>query len=495
VGGSAPQALGDLAVGATLEQLEELVGKWFSGTDLPLDTAPGELGRFSYSRVDAPLYGPAGPRMFNINQGYQGDCFLLASLAEVAKFHPSAITSMITDNGNDTYGVRFYVDGVARYVTVDNELVAGGTLFNRLVDSARDGMWASIVEIAFAEVQTQGNITGGDHGDWNSFDAIDGGSAAHALEAITGATKITAFGGQPDSSTWNAARYNQSLKETGRTDGLSSASVLSTVAADLLVGDDVDLGSNTDAWVHGRQTLVSGHELSIYGYDATTGKLQIRNPWGEPWPGDRGANRTYYTKFEVSLQTLLSHGDTITTDNMGTKTSVSDASVVAAAALQTMTQVKSFSVEDSVARIDAGLPELLSDSKLNSVAATGTNGADTLDLTGLSAAATINMDGNSDTAELHAHSIDLGSGYDSVTLGSGGATIDYSFDGGGVEYVSNFSAAHDLLSLSLNGGSLQESFVDKGVWISSTTDPSEGVFLADVRSAHVTVSHGTATVT
>ena len=51
--------------------------------------------------------------------------------------------------------------------------------------------------------------------------------------------------------------------------------------------------------------------MSIYGYDAATGMLEIRNPWGT-------ANRqTWDTTFEVSLSTLLAAGDIITTDNIG----------------------------------------------------------------------------------------------------------------------------------------------------------------------------------
>jgi hypothetical protein len=46
----------------------------------------------------------------------------LSTLAEVALQDPSAIKSMITNNGNGTYGVRFFVDGRAEYVTVNNEL-------------------------------------------------------------------------------------------------------------------------------------------------------------------------------------------------------------------------------------------------------------------------------------------------------------------------------------------------------------------------------------
>jgi len=406
---------------------------------------------------------------------------------------------MITNNDNGTFGVRFYVDGVARYVTVDRELADGGTEFNSATN-----IWASIVETAFAEAQDQGLITGntGDnqYNYGNSFSTIgNGGQSANALEAITDATEITTFYANRSTSTWDPYFYDQSLTETGHDAGLSAASALSTLAADLSVGDDVDLNSATNAkFSNGKRTLIDDHVMSIYGYDAATGKLEVRNPWGVS-PGQNWA-----TTFEVGLGALLSDGDSITVDNVGGATSVKDASVVAASGLQTMAQVASFSVTESVDHIDAGLSELILDSKLASVTAIGTKGADALNLTGLNVATIIEMDGNSDEASVSgyrpglgiASSLNLGHNYDSVTLGSGHATIDYSFGAaGGVEYVSDFSAIHDLLSISLLGGSLEQTFVNGGDWITSSTDLSHGVFLADVMSAQkVTLSHGIATV-
>ena len=65
--------------------LNELVGKWFFGTDLPA-TAPGT----SYSVVAGPLYGdnpdPAQdvPTSKDMAQGGMGDCYLIAALGAIA---------------------------------------------------------------------------------------------------------------------------------------------------------------------------------------------------------------------------------------------------------------------------------------------------------------------------------------------------------------------------------------------------------------------------
>ena len=65
---------------------------------------------------------------------------------------------MITNNGNNTYGVRFFVNGTAEYVTVNNDLADGGTEFNSATD-----IWASLIEKAYAQTQASGVITGNTH--------------------------------------------------------------------------------------------------------------------------------------------------------------------------------------------------------------------------------------------------------------------------------------------------------------------------------------------
>ena len=95
-----------------------------------------------------------------------------------------------------------------------------------------------------------------------------------------------------------------------------------------------------------------------------------------------------------------------------------------------------------------------------------------------------------------ATSLSLGSGCDSVALGAGSTAIDVALGAtGGVEDVTAFSSAYDLLSVALNGGSLQQTLVNGGDWISSSTDLTHGVFLAGVSSPQKTsVSGGVATI-
>ncbi|MGD0633651.1 MAG: putative Ig domain-containing protein [Beijerinckiaceae bacterium] len=327
-GGAASSiALGNLTAGSSATQLSDLIGKWFLGTDLPSSKVMmSGVSTFSvsYSASSSPLFAASGPSMNDVNQGYLGDCYLLSSLAEVAKQNSGLISSMFTSNGNNTYGVRFYVDGVAEYVTVNTSLPDGGDVFNFGTD-----IWASLAEKAYAQLQTGGAVTGNTVNDGNSFSTIgNGGCPEYALEEITGASAITDF--DASKSSWTTVVYNSSLQETSYSSGSSTSAVLSTLASDLSKGDDLVLSSDTSATdSSGKTTLVADHAMSIYGYDSTTGELEIRNPWGT------AAGQTWDTTFEVSLTTLLSDGDTITADNVGTGSSSVTAPVLTA---QTATQ-------------------------------------------------------------------------------------------------------------------------------------------------------------
>jgi hypothetical protein len=325
-GSTTASTLGNLKVGSTVTQLTQLTGKWLLGTDLPSSSvtmSPTKL-TFQYQTNSNSLFGASGPSVNDINQGYLGDCYLLSTLAEVASQHASAITSMITNNGNNTYGVRFYVNGQAQYVTVSNTLAAGGNLFN-----SGTNIWGSIVEQGYAQLQAGGNVTGNTRaGSTNSFTSIgNGGYPAYALEEITGASAITSFYG--NGSSWTGYVQNASMNYISSTSNISSSSLLSTLVSDLAAGDDLILSSYTNATDSaGKTTLVASHAMSIYGYNSKTGNLQIRNPWGTM------KGQSWDTTFEVSLSTLLSAGDVITVDNVGgtPKATTSSPSALAATA-------------------------------------------------------------------------------------------------------------------------------------------------------------------
>jgi hypothetical protein len=104
------EPLGDLSADSTQTQLNDLIGKWFLGTDLPAPVFDGVPAGTSISYVNDtdPLFGANGtPTINDINQGQLGDCYLLASLAEIAQDQPSAIDSMFADNGDIWHQVLY----------------------------------------------------------------------------------------------------------------------------------------------------------------------------------------------------------------------------------------------------------------------------------------------------------------------------------------------------------------------------------------------------
>lgn len=318
-------ALGNLAIGAKATQLSELIGKWFLGTDLPSATVTmsgASTFRVSSSTVNAPLFAAGGPSFNDVNQGYLGDCYFLASCAELAHQNANAISGLFTNNGNGTYGVRLYDNGQAEYVTVNASLANGGAIFNHSSD-----LWACLLEKAFAQFQAINLETGNSVNYGNSYSTIgNGGMPADALEALTGASNFANY--YANGSSWVNFGQNAALTYTSETLGLSTSAVQAALVKDLSIGDDVILCSYTNAYDSaGRQTLVANHALSIYGFDAATNMFEIRNPWGT------AAGQYWDTVFEVSLSTLLRDGDMITVDNAGGSLASTSASAALGAGL------------------------------------------------------------------------------------------------------------------------------------------------------------------
>jgi hypothetical protein len=162
----------DVQTNMSATQFEsDLVGRWFLGTVAPTarfdDDGTGQTYYLSYTQVQGTLFGSAGQaRIGDIDQGYLGDCAFLSALG--ATFGPqysdagnqssSVINSMIIDNGDNTYTVRFYSNSEAEYVTVDRRLATyNGELFGASANGSSEPnnssniLWAPLVERAYAQ--------------------------------------------------------------------------------------------------------------------------------------------------------------------------------------------------------------------------------------------------------------------------------------------------------------------------------------------------------
>jgi Calpain family cysteine protease len=273
--GGAPTAteLGDLTAASSQTQADDLIGEWFLGANLPSLslTAVGQANLSpAYRNSTLPLYGPSGaPTSQDVNQGYLGDCYFLSSLGDIALKDPSAIESMITSNGNGTYGVRFMVDGQPDYVTVNSELPvmgagyqwANGSTLEFANGSADD--WVGLVEKAYAELNAQ---TSAPHGmelnsASDSYQGIAAGNAS-ALTLVTGQSE-TGYALNPQDSAG------------------ALASIMSSLASSFSAGEEVLM--STPASSSGN--LVGDHMYMITGVNAATDTFTIQNPWNSAYSG------------------------------------------------------------------------------------------------------------------------------------------------------------------------------------------------------------------
>jgi subtilase family serine protease len=238
--------IGNLSANSTASQMTSLIGKWFLGSDRP-DTS------YTYQYASGSLF-QNGVSYQDINQGSVGNCYFLAGLAATAFRTPSTIQNMFIDNGDNTYTVRFYNNGVADYVTVDRYLptTSWGTFIYAhqsasnwgKYNDATNELWVALAEKAYAQLNESGWI-GQDN--TNSYEGISGGWEGAAIKHITGLT-----------ASYKSLNFDSMV--TAFTNGkfMTVGSKDSGVAAN----------------------VAANHAYTVVGYNSTTQKFKLFNPWG-----------------------------------------------------------------------------------------------------------------------------------------------------------------------------------------------------------------------
>ena len=297
-GNTTSVALGNLQVGTTTTQMSELIGKWFLGTDLPDPSLPAgsDWSLQGYSPVAGPLYSSTGAASINdVCQGGDGDCEFLAGLIDVVVNHPQLLSSMIVNNGNGTYGVRFSVNGQEVWETVNDELptYGGGNLdYAHNYNEQDTAMWAALVEKAYAQLSSSGLIG---HPAINSYNNISADPPTDVFENLTNSTNVTYY--LSNQAGWSSEK--------------------STFIAALDSDDDIILeipADSPDTYDGaGNIQLLSDHAFAVLGYDSATGDFIVRNPWGNSYPG-----QNWDVQFEVSLATIANEDGDFVIDNSGT---------------------------------------------------------------------------------------------------------------------------------------------------------------------------------
>jgi len=244
------QALGNLAAGASALHLQDLVNKWFLGLDEPVAASST-----TYAYAAGTLFGSGGPSYTDVVQGDVGDCYFCAALAEVAAEDPAAIRSMFIDNGDGTYTVRFYDNGVADYVTVNRYFPerSNGTFFyanwwDDSLSNTSNVLWVALAEKAYAELAASG---------WSRPDA------ANSYAALTNGWEGTVL---------NQVANIQATSQLLAANSATETALRSAVAAGRMVA--IDSNASTAS------PVVSDHVYVVLSYDSATQTFLTYNPWG-----------------------------------------------------------------------------------------------------------------------------------------------------------------------------------------------------------------------
>jgi hypothetical protein len=261
------------------------------------DPRPAAAAAYSPAPASDVLFGSGGPSYLDVAQGEEGDCWLMASLAEVAVRAPADITNMFTYDGTvgengaqvGVYTVRFFNgSGSAEYVTVDTELPSGGSYYDRPVGgagavngSSSPVLWPALAEKAYAEANGDGFVTSS-NGGTNSYDALNGGDPALALQAITGHSASDYQINFDPAISWNAGQLV----------------VLNTT-------------SPASSYIEG------GHSYAMVGYNPSSSQpYQVFNPWGTDSSGwALGHPGTIWGLFSANAAFL---GQNFSTQSVGT---------------------------------------------------------------------------------------------------------------------------------------------------------------------------------
>jgi hypothetical protein len=229
---------------------------------------PASAAAYSPAPAGAPLFNNNQPSYLDVEQGVAADCWLDASLAEVADRAPQDIKNMFVydgttvDNGATVglYSVRFFSpNGTGFYVQVDTALPSGGGYYNRVGNAlGTQSLWAALAEKGYAEANALGLVTTGAEGQ-GSYASLNYGDPAWALQAITGQS---------------ASDY--AINPTNIANAWNSGQLIVLVTS-----------TPTSSFI------VSSHCYAVVGYNASSSlPFEVFNPWGTQsngWaPGNTG---------------------------------------------------------------------------------------------------------------------------------------------------------------------------------------------------------------
>jgi hypothetical protein len=268
---------GNVTWNVSANAMSNVTGIVVDDNGFPINSVPGEPAAdvgYSPAPSSAHLFNSWGPSYLDVEQGQVGDCWLVASLAEVAARDPQDIRNMFTydgtivDNGSTVglYTVRFFDNnGDPVCVQVDTELPWSGSYYDSVQNAlGTQCLWVALAEKAYAVANGLGYVTTSNPNQ-DSYAALNDGWPSWALHAITGQS---------------AAEYSVDPNN---------------IAADWNAGKLIVLCTGNPQSSY----IVGSHCYAVVGYDPNAGlPFEVFNPWGTQSNGYApNTNNTIYGLF------------------------------------------------------------------------------------------------------------------------------------------------------------------------------------------------------
>jgi len=292
----------------------------------PVPTADDRKKHAVELRTIAGALFDGKPSADDVEQGNDGDCFILAPSVAAAAVRPDLIERAIEQTGPNTFKVTVFVKNAKgkvarRSVEVDNDFYVNkkdGAIAYCKGRERKDGrvLWPMILEKAMTVL-----IEDPGHGPkYGSYSAIDGGYEANALFALTGkdaaqtifATDPPKRNGEPtvEEPERTTARIAKIAKRAWErlTDGLAQGGVA-------VMGTPGEAGSEEDPELN-KLGICGGHAYGVLSCRESDGKrlVTLQNPWHSFEPGDTDPSGTPTPhdgvedgRFEMPIEWLVEH--------------------------------------------------------------------------------------------------------------------------------------------------------------------------------------------
>ena len=264
---NATEALGNLEIDSSQKQLNFLIGKHFLGTDRPASSG-------TYKQAKGSLF-EGGVDKDDIDQGGTGTCYFLSSLAAAATDKPEAIHNMFTDNGDETWTVRFFINGKADYVTVDRKMAADASGNYIYADDGEAGkqsvttdneLWVALAEKAYAQINESNEIK---QDGTNSYHGINRGWMGPAMTHITGLE----YSSNSVDANSNYATTDTGITEDALINLVNSNRMVTAAMFNSQVANNSTRNPGLVTSAHG------GHAWAVTSYNPVDQRFELRDPY------------------------------------------------------------------------------------------------------------------------------------------------------------------------------------------------------------------------